>query len=447
MKPVFYSSRWLALLGLAFLSLTVQAGKLPDFTELVEKTGDAVVNIEAHTEGQTPAQVVPVDPYHRRVIPPMPQDRVSIGTGFIISPDGYVLTNRHVVNGATRIIVRLPDHREMEAELIGQDEPSDIALLKLDAKNLPSLKMGDSDKLKIGEWVMAIGSPLSFEHSVTKGIVSAKGRSMRGQQYVPYIQTDVPINRGNSGGPLINMDGEVVGINTLILSNTGGYMGLSFSIPIEVAASVAEQLKTHGTVERGLLGVGIEPVSQKMADYLRMKTPHGALVNHVAKGSAAEKAGIKVQDVIVRVDDEPVGSASDLPPLVGARAPGTTVQLVVYRDGKEKNLTAVLDSVTGQQVSGGKAFSPANLGFSVANLDESTRQKTGIAAGVMVKEVKDPGVQRSGLRTGDIILKVGKQPVKNIRQFGRQIRQLSAGEPLVLLISRNGANRFIVIER
>jgi len=210
---------------------------------------------------------------------------------------------------------------------------------------------------------------------------------------------------------------------------------------------VAEQLKTHGTVERGLLGVGIEPVSQKMADYLRMKTPHGALVNHVAKGSAAEKAGIKVQDVIVRVDDEPVGSASDLPPLVGARAPGTTVQLVVYRDGKEKNLTAVLDSVTGQQATGGKAFSPANLGFSVANLDESTRQKTGISAGVMVKEVKDPGVQRSGLRTGDIILKVGKQPVKNIRQFGRQIRQLSAREPLVLLISRNGANRFIVIER
>lgn len=447
MKSAFYPSRWLALAGLVLLTMTAHAGKLPDFTELVEKTGDAVVNIEAHTESQAPAQLVPVDPYHRRIIPPMPQDRVSIGTGFIISPDGYVLTNRHVVNGATKIIVRLPDHREMEATLIGQDEPSDIALLKLDAKNLPSLKMGDSDKLKIGEWVMAIGSPLSFEHSVTKGIVSAKGRSMRGQQYVPYIQTDVPINRGNSGGPLINMDGEVVGINTLILSNTGGYMGLSFSIPIEVAASVAEQLKTHGTVERGLLGVGIEPVSQKMADYLRMKTPHGALVNHVAKGSAAEKAGIKVQDVIVKVDDESVDSANDLPPLVGSKAPGTTVELVVYRDGQEKTLTATLDSVASRQAASGKAFSPANLGFSVANLDEATRQKSGVTAGVIVKDVQDPQVRRSGLRAGDIILKVGKQPVKNIRQFGRQIRLLTAGEPLVLLINRKGANRFIVIER
>jgi serine protease Do len=447
MKSSYFFFRLMGLVAAIGLSLSINAAKLPDFTELVEKTGDAVVNIEAHTEAQMPATVIPVDPYHRRVIPARPQDRVSVGTGFIISPDGFVLTNRHVVHGATRILVRLPDHRELTAELVGEDEPSDIALLKLDAENLPTLKMGDSDKLKIGEWVMAIGSPLSFEHSVTKGIVSAKGRSMRGQQYVPYIQTDVPINRGNSGGPLINMDGEVVGINTLILSNTGGYMGLSFSIPIEVAASVAEQLKQHGRVERGLLGVGIEPVTQKMADYLKMKTPHGALVNHVAKGSAADKAGIKVQDVIVQLDDEKIDTASDLPPLVGERAPGTSVVLVVYRDGREKQLTATLDSVTGSGSQSAAGFTPANLGFSVANLDARQRQESGLSGGVVVREVKNPQVQRSGLREGDIILKVGKQPIDNVKQFSRRIRQLAAGEPLVMLINRNGANRFIVIER
>ncbi len=447
MKFAFRFWQGISIATVFFLSLPAYAGRLPDFTELVQKTGDAVVNIEAHTETQTPPQMVPVDPFHRKVIPPMPQDRVSIGSGFIISPDGYVLTNRHVVNGATKIIVRLPDHREMEARLVGADEPSDIALLKLDATGLPSLKMGDSNKLQIGEWVMAIGSPLSFEHSVTKGIVSAKGRSMRGQQYVPYIQTDVPINRGNSGGPLINMDGEVVGINTLILSNTGGYMGLSFSIPIEVAASVAEQLKTNGKVKRGLLGVGIEPVTQKMADYLQMKTPQGALVNHVSKGSAAEKAGIKVQDVILSVDGEPVGSANDLPPLVGSKPPGSKVALVVYRDGRETTLTATLDALDGTVAANGKSVSPENLGFSVANVDEAIRSQAGISGGVVVTRVTDPQIQRSGLRQGDIILKVGKQPVKNTRQFGREIRRLAAKEPLVLLIQRQGANRFIVIER
>ncbi len=436
----------LVFLGMLF-ALTTQASGLPDFTQLVEKTGDAVVNIEAHTENQAPPRMVPVDPFHRRVVPAYPQDRVSIGTGFIISPDGYVLTNRHVVHGATKILVRLPDHREFEAELVGEDEPSDIALLKLDATGLPTLKMGDSDELKIGEWVMAIGSPLSFEHSVTKGIVSAKGRSMRGQQYVPYIQTDVPINRGNSGGPLINMKGEAVGINTLILSNTGGYMGLSFAIPIEVAASVAEQLKTNGRVERGLLGVGIEPVTQKMADYLKLETPHGALVNHVAKGSAAEKAGIQVQDVIVKVDGEPVDTANDLPPLVGSKAPGTEVVLVVYRDGREKIVRATLDSLDGTVAGGGSGFSPASLGFSVADLEEQTKRRRGVSQGVIVTSVKDASVRRSGLQVGDIILKVGKRPVASTEQFSRQVGRLEKGEPLVLLVNRRGANRFIVIER
>lgn len=430
---------------------------LPDFTSLVDQTGAAVVNITARQNAkelssiQTPSR--PSNPFERYFgMPQNPQERDSVsgGSGFIISDDGYILTNRHVVHDADEITVRLVDRREYSAELIGEDEASDIAVLKVKAKNLPVLKIGDTKQLKIGEWVMAIGSPLSFEHSVTKGIISAKGRSLGQQQYIPYIQTDVPINRGNSGGPLINMDAEVIGINTLILSNTGGYMGLSFSIPIDVAMSVFEQLKSHGTVKRGLLGVNIQPVDQKMADYLGLDNPQGALVTNVNKDSAAEKAGIQVQDVIVKFDGKTVETSSSLPPLVGSIQPGTKVKVDVMRDGKLEIIHAVLGGLNGQEavtVSSSPVLGKLDLGFDVANITESDRNKLGIESGIVVKNIDNREVQRAGLQVNDVIVKLGKVKIENVAQFKKQLKKLEKGEPIVLLVNQSGGNRFIVIER
>ena len=434
-----------------------QKNNLPDFTSLVEETGAAVVNITARQNAKelTRRERSQREDMLERFfgVPQYPQERDSVagGSGFIISEDGYILTNRHVIHDADEILVTLIDRREFDAKLIGEDEASDVALLKVDAKNLPVLKVGDSNNLKIGEWVMAIGSPLSFEHSVTKGIVSAKGRDLGRQQYVPYIQTDVPINRGNSGGPLINMNAEVVGINTIIVSNTGGYMGLSFSIPINTAMSVAEQLKSGGKVQRGLLGVNIEPVTQKMADYLGLKKPQGALVNNVNKGSSAEKAGIEVQDVIVKFNGQKVETSASLPPLVGSVMPGTKVEVGVIRDGKRINLEAVLDGLTDNEVAlssnGDSPTSKLDLGFEVANLNDDEKDDNDVNNGVLVKEITNRDINRSGLREGDVIIKMGKTPVKNVKHFKKLLSELEKDKPIVLLVKQAGVNRFIVIER
>jgi serine protease Do len=431
---------------------------LPDFTSLVEETGAAVVNIIARKNSkqtlnqQQPQSVSPFERYFG--IPQNPQnqqdrDSVAGGSGFIISSDGYIITNRHVIHDADEITVRLVDRSEYKAELIGEDEASDIALLKVEAKNLPLLKIGDTNKIKIGEWVMAIGSPLSFEHSVTKGIVSAKGRTVGRQQYVPYIQTDVPINRGNSGGPLINMNAEVIGINTLILSNTGGYMGLSFSIPIDVAMNVVEQLKNGGVVKRGLLGVVIQPVSQKLANVLGLEKPQGALVTSVNKGSAAAIAGIQEQDVIIKFNDSTVDTMSSLPPLVGSVKPGSKVELLVVRDGEAQIINAVLGGLDSDEV--GEVDSSANsrlgLGFEVTGLSDSVKESLGVEFGVMVESINDRNIQRAGLEKGDVILKISKTPIKTIKQFKREINKLQEDEPLVLLVKQAGVNRYLVIER
>ncbi len=437
--------------------------RLPNFTDLVKKTGAAVVNITARHNGKYPQgtqqrsqQINPFQRFFDRpqnpTRPQMPQDRDSIagGSGFIISSDGYIITNRHVILDADEIMVRLVDRREYQAELIGEDEASDIALLKVDATDLPFLKIGDTNKVEIGQWVMAIGSPLSFEHSVTKGIVSAKGRSLGRQQYIPYIQTDVPINRGNSGGPLINMDAEVIGINTLIMSNTGGYMGLSFSIPIDIAMGVVDQLKDGGTVKRGLLGVVIQPVSQKLANVLGLDKPHGALVTSVNEGSAADKAGIQEQDVIVKFNQLFVDTSGSLPPLVGSVQPGTKVELTVVRDGKTQLIKAVLGGLTDEDVAvidgSGKA-SRLKLGFEVSGLSESQKQELSIESGIVVKNITDRDVQRAGLREGDVILKLSKTPIKNVKQFKKELKNLDQDEPIVLLVKQAGVNRFIVIEQ
>ncbi len=432
---------------------------LPDFTSLVEKTGAAVVNITARqnaeeslNRNQTPQTPHPLERFFG--IPhgqsPQERDSVSGGSGFIISSDGYILTNRHVIHDADEITVRLVDRREYEAELIGEDEASDIALLKVDANDLPVLNVGDTRNLKIGEWVMAIGSPLSFEHSVTKGIISAKGRSLGRQQYIPYIQTDVPINRGNSGGPLINMDAEVIGINTIIISNTGGYMGLSFSIPIDVAMSVVEQLKTSGIVKRGLLGVNIQPINQQMADYLGLEKPQGALVTNINKGSAAEKAGFEVQDVIVKFNGLDVATSSSLPPMVGTIQPGTSVSVEIVRDGDYKTIQAVLGGLDNDELADENDPTTSKnleIGFEIASLSDNLKQQLGVESGVIVKSVSSRKVQRAGLRVEDIILQINKVSVESVKQFKKQLKNVKDNSPIVLLVKQAGANRFIVIEQ
>ena len=452
MKKYNIISYCIVLISFATLGHANQTA-LPDFTTLVEKTGAAVVNITATTNAKESNNSS--SEYGNQLeryfgIPQQPQDREAGGSGFIISDDGYVLTNRHVIYGADEITVKLIDKSEYKAELIGEDEASDIALLKVDAKNLPILKIGESKKSKIGEWVMAIGSPLSFENSVTKGIISAKGRRFMRQQYVPYIQTDVPINRGNSGGPLINMDAEVIGVNTLILSNTGGYMGLSFSIPIDVAMSVVEQLKTTGTVKRGLLGVNIQDVSPNMVDYLGLEKPQGALVTNVNENSAAFNAGIKTQDVIVKFNGQNVESSDALPPMVGAVQPGTKVKLNVVRDGEPKVVYATLGGLENNVVvtaTSEKLTEKLNVGFEVEDLNNEEKQQLGIESGVYVKKINDRKVRKAELREGDVILTMSKKKVKNVQHFKELLNNLEQDEPIVLLIQQGAGKRFIVIER
>lgn len=443
--------------GFMLLITGLAAAQLPDFTQLVKDSAPAVVNIRARENADQiqSDQNLPNEELFRFFGIPNPgtppnRDRVSGGSGFIISSDGYILTNRHVVDGADKITVTMKDRRELEAEIIGEDEASDVAVLKVDAKNLPTLKVGSVNDLEIGEWVMAIGSPLSFENSVTKGIVSAKGRRIRGQQYIPYIQSDVPINRGNSGGPLINMAGEVVAINTLIFSNTGGYMGISFSIPIDVAMNVADQLRENGVVKRGLLGVGIENVTQKMADYMDMKIPRGALVNQVSEDSAAAKAGIEVGDVIIRFNNQDITTAETLPPIVGMVQPNTKVNIEVFRDGKIKRLSAELDALDESVVSVDSSADngvKAGIGFSVSKLSEQDKSRTGEEKGVIVTDISDREVQRAQLQVGDVIKEVNKQPIENLADFSDAIDNLKDDQPLVLLVKQGPANRFIVIER
>ncbi len=446
------------LLAMTTMSLSVHAKELslPNFTTLAKETGPAVVNIVArdNADDNSGGTQQPNDELFRFFgIPNQPQnrDRVSGGSGFIISQDGYILTNRHVVQGADKIIVTLVDRRELEAELIGEDEASDVAVLKVDGKGLPTLKTGSSDQLEIGEWVMAIGSPLSFENSVTKGIISAKGRRVSGQQYIPYIQSDVPINRGNSGGPLINLEGEVVGINTLIYSNTGGYMGISFSIPIDIAMNVADQLKANGVVKRGLLGVGIEDVNQEMSDYLGMSKPMGALINQVSEDSAAEKAGIQVGDVITRFNGKSINTADSLPPVVGSIMPETKVTVEIFRDGKYKTVNAQLkaldDNLQAGNDGGDDGEMKAGIGFSVSKLSEQDKERTGEATGVIVTDITEKDVERANLRVGDVIKRIGKQDIADLSDFSDAIDSLDDDESLVLLVKQGPGNRFIVIER
>ena len=397
-------------------------------------------------------------------MPGQPEARprgVSQGTGFIISGDGYVLTNRHVVEGADTVRIRLADRREFTAKVIGSDEQSDVALLKIAATGLPSLRIGDSKTLKSGQWVVAIGSPFGLDHSVTAGIVSAVGRAnpYADQRYVPFIQTDVAINRGNSGGPLLDTRGQVVGINSQIFSNSGGYMGVSFAIPIDVAMNAVAQLKATGKVTRGQLGVQIQPMSREAAEALGLAGASGALVAGVEPGSAAQKAGIQRQDVISRVNGQRIDDSSDLPPIIGAMAPGTKVTLEVIRDGKPRTLTAVLSQLD-ERTAAGTAGDPENaipgqaaaaqanaLGIVGEDLDGAQRRQLGLQSGegVLIARVESLAAREAGLRPGDVILAVGRNDVGSVNALDAQLRGVKAGQAVMLLVRRGGGTQYVTV--
>lgn len=445
---------------------------LPDFTTLVKENSPAVVNISttqkvsssmADLPGLERLPRLPPDHPLRDFLdrfrggpemPPESFDTQSLGSGFIISPDGYILTNYHVVRNADEIVVRLSDRREFIASVVGYDERSDLALIRIDAQDLPTVRFGRSADLEVGEWVLAIGSPFGFEHSATAGIVSAKGRSLPRENYVPFIQTDVAINPGNSGGPLFNLDGEVVGINSQIYSRTGGFMGLSFAIPIELALDVVEQLKTTGRVTRGWLGVLIQDVTRDLAESFGMSRPTGALVAQVIPDSPAAAGGIQVGDVIVRYDGEEIDTSAKLPPLVGRSRIGEVVEVVVMRDGKEQTLQVTIAELPEDELEAAEAEprqpkAPATsrrmLGITVDRLNDEQREMLGVEDGVLVTEVGAGPGREAGLSRGDVIRAIDGQPVRSPEELQRVVDGLPAGKSVPLLIVRDGSPRFLAL--
>ena len=458
MQQLFKVPNRLIFLGLLLVAGVVHA-ELPDFTRLVEQNSAAVVHISAQrarSASQVEAQPDDLPEWLDRFRENGNEDPVatSTGSGFVVEPDGYILTNFHVVHQAEEIVVRLLDRSEFVAQVVGTDVSSDIALLKINASGLPVMALGASDSLKSGEWVIAIGSPFGFDHSVTAGIVSAKGRSFLGQQYVPFIQTDVPINRGNSGGPLINMAGQAVGINSQIFSSTGGYVGLSFAIPIEVAMAVANQLKAQGKVERGLLGVGIQVVRQDMAVHLGMDRAAGALVNYVEPGSAAGRAGVQVGDVITRYNGNAVENHQSLPLMVGLTPPGSQVEVSLFRNGEELTLQAQVDAVEAVDFSeltsflGPETQTEGDEHIRVEDLTQAERTESRVpTGGVIVREIQSKRSLRAGLRAGDIILRVNRSDVEDPAHYRRLMEQAGQAQTVSFLVNaRDGSRNFIVLE-
>lgn len=452
-------------LALVFIASLAQA-VTDDFSVVVENSIPAVVNIETTRFGQRPnaqpqqGQELPDDvpEMFRRFFEPFGEgrprprpDQNGGGSGFIFDSDGLIITNHHVIDEADEIIVRLSDRREFVAELVGSDAATDVAVLRINADRLPVLEFGDSDALKAGQWVIAIGSPFRFEQSVTAGIISATGRSAASQQqqYVPFIQTDAAINRGNSGGPLIDRDGKVVGINSWILSSSGGNIGLSFSIPIETASATVEQLLEFGRVSRGFLGVGIESIDRNEADALGLDRPIGALINRIEPGSAAERGGIEVGDVILEVNGRTVEVFSDLPPLVGAVRPGEEVELLISRWGETQTLMVELDELEeasdDEDRGAEQDVEPSNaLGLTVEPLTgEQRRRLDDVEGGVLVTAIESDNAYRAGIRPGDLLQMINSQPVDSLEDFDRIVEQIEPGRSVALLLWRNGATQFV----
>jgi serine protease Do len=440
---------------------------LPDFIPLVKRFGPSVVNISSKQRYAMGPQDFesddglpedsPLYDFFRHFFGddgPLPDEGDqgrSLGSGFILSPDGYVLTNSHVVEAADEIIVRMSDRREFVAEVIGADERSDIALLKIDAADLPAVELGDSASIEVGEWVLAIGSPFGFEHSATAGIVSAKGRSLPSENYVPFIQTDVAINPGNSGGPLFDLNGRVVGVNSQIYSRTGGFMGLSFAIPIDVAIDVVDQLKDKGRVSRGWLGVLIQDVTRDLAEPFGLPHPTGALVSQVLPDSPAEAAGLRAGDIILAFDGVEVPTSSNLPPLVGATKVDGTIEVEILRDQQRRTVAVTLAELPDDEsalIQSGKPVPPAanRLGLVVGDIPADQREILGLdAGGVLVERVETGPAERGGLREGDVILAFDNEPIADSDQFDRLVEAVPAGEAVAVLVQRGDGRMFYAL--
>ena len=464
---------WLAA---AWMTVLAQTQVLPDFTRLVEEQGNTVVNIST-TQAVRRTGALPQIPgmeddeiqeFFRRFIPrqqpgvpgpgqgpgPRSESR-SLGSGFILSADGYIMTNAHVVDSADEINVRFTDKREFKAKVIGADKRTDVALIKIEASGLPAVRFGDPSRLKVGEWVVAIGAPFGFENTVTAGIVSAKGRSLPQENFVPFIQTDVAINPGNSGGPLFNMRGEVVGINSQIYSRTGGFMGLSFAIPIDVALDIQKQLREKGRVARGRIGVVIQEVTRDLATSFGLDRPRGALVNSVEKGSPADRAGIEATDIIVGFDGKPVENSSDLPRLVGSTRPGSQAAVEVWRKGATRKLSVTVGELQEERIaardtprSQKPSETPANrLGIVVAELSADQKKDMKLSSGLVVTDVRPDA--RADVRRGDVLLTLVHKgqhiELKSVEQFNKLLAGLDKSAVFTLQVRRGDAVAFITV--
>ncbi len=477
MSPLSVSRLSAVLLSLSLLILPgqvpAQSRDLPDFTELVERVGPAVVNIRTTERMRTAAGAngmpeideqmqdflrrfgIPV-PNQRRGAPrgggddeaQQPQRR-GIGSGFILSGDGYVMTNAHVVDGADEVWVTLTDKRELKAKLIGADRRSDIAVLKIEASSLPAVKIGDVSRLKVGEWVMAIGSPFGFDNSVTAGIVSAKARDTG--DFLPLIQTDVAINPGNSGGPLLNMRGEVVGVNSQIYSQSGGFMGISFAIPIDEAIRVSDQLRGSGHVVRGFIGVAPDDLSKEVAESIGLGKASGSLIRSVSPGGAAAKAGIEAGDVITKIDGKQIEKSTDLRRVIAGIKPGAKVSVQVFRRGAYKDLSMTVGEMpddraqaAGEPESKGAAKATALFGLTVADLSEAQKRELKVSSGVRV-ETASGVAARAGLRQGDLILSVDNTEVNSAKQFQAVLAKLDKAKVINLLVRREDVVSFVLL--
>ena len=462
-------------LGLGLMTPAADAAVLPDFTDLVDKVGPAVVNIRTTERskvmqqgqggedeemqeffrrffGQPPGQRPQPSPRGRRAPngsgDEQPQVPRGVGSGFIISADGYVLTNAHVVEGADEVFVTLTDKREFKAKIIGSDRRTDVALVKIDGSNLPRLTMGDSSKLRVGEWVIAIGSPFGLENTVTAGIVSANSRDTG--DYLPLIQTDVAVNPGNSGGPLINMRGEVVGINSQIYSRSGGYMGISFAVPIAEAIRVSEQLKTIGRVVRGRIGVQIGEVTKEVAESLGLPRAQGALVARVEPGSPAEKAGVEAGDIITHFSGTTIEKSGDLPRLVGNTKPGSKSTLTILRKGAKRDLQVTVAEMEAEQTAKKDEKKPKQeqtlnaLGLAVSDLSDAQKRELKLEGGAMV-ELADGPAGRAGLQQGDVIVRLNNTDIKDAKQFNALVAKLDPKKNALLLVRRGESSQFVPV--
>lgn len=460
---------WLAAATMVlFSAANVYAKDLPDFTELAEKQGPAVVNISITQNMRGSNVQLPgmlgdeqMQEFFKRFgIPNFPGQNggaqpeyksQSLGSGFIISQDGYILTNAHVVSEADEVIVKLSDKREFKAKIIGADKRTDVALVKIDATGLPKVVTGDPNKLKVGEWVAAIGSPFGLENTMTAGIVSAKGRALPQENFVPFIQTDVAINPGNSGGPLFNLAGEVVGINSQIYSRSGGSMGLSFSIPIDVALDVSNQLKASGKVTRGWLGVVIQELSKELAESFGMKNTNGALVAGVEKGGPADKSGLEAGDVITKFDGKLIASSSDLPRAVGAAKPGKSVPVEVLRKGSEKTLNVAVGEMPSDLSETAQSNKPAakqdvdRIGLVLRELTPQQKKKLNGKNGLLVIDAQG-AVAQAGIRRGDVVLGLNNTEVQSLEQFNKQLSGFGVGKTIALLVLRGENTLYVPVK-